>query len=95
MTTKTEQHTITIKTEAEKIWEEIRNLPIMMFGLPNQLVSMHCTPLTVEPSALYVSPRSSAVLPSLEEAIGNKYVVELSAGFLTIKRAPKTFATRK
>jgi hypothetical protein len=67
----------------------------MMFGLPNQIVSMHCTPKLVEPNTLYVITRSSAVLPSLEEVLGSKYVVELAAGYLTVKRAPKTFTPKK
>jgi hypothetical protein len=57
------------KTEAEGIWDEIRFLPIQMFGLPNQIVELHCTPLPVEPSHLYLTIRSSAALPSLESAL--------------------------
>jgi hypothetical protein len=58
-----------VKTEAEGIWDEIRFLPIQMFGLPNQMVEQHCTPLPVEPSHLYLTIRSSAALPSLESAL--------------------------
>ncbi len=57
------------KTEAEGIWDEIRYLTIQMFGLPNQIVELHCTPLPVEPSHLYLTIRSSAALPSLEAAL--------------------------
>lgn len=83
------QQTITIKPESDKIWEEIRSLPIQMFGLPNQLVAMHCQPVPVEPSSLYLMIRSQAVLPSLEAAIGNDYTVELVAGYVVVKRALK------
>jgi hypothetical protein len=78
-----------METEATKIWNEIRNLPIQMFGLPSQIVAMHCTPISVEPTKLYVKIASSATLPSLESAIGNKFVVELADTFVIIKRTPQ------
>jgi hypothetical protein len=78
-----------VKSEAEKIWSEIKDLPIDMFGLPNQFVSMHCTFVTVEPSQLYVTIRSSATLPSLEAAVAPHFVVELADKFVIVKRVPK------
>jgi len=87
---------VQIKQESDNIWEEIKGLPIDMFGLPNQFVSMHCTPVSVEPLNLYLLTRSPAVLPSLEMAIGDQYTVELVAGYVIIKRTIKVpFATRK
>ena len=76
-------------TEAQKIWNEIKDLQIQMFGLPEQSVSHHCTPVTVEPSKLYLVTRSSATLPSLETAIGSRFVVELADKFVIVSRAPK------
>lgn len=57
-----------VKTEAEKIWEEIQFLPIEMFALPNQVVAQHCEPLpfAIDPSRLFLTTRSTATLPSLE-----------------------------
>src|SRR5208282_4083855 len=46
------------------IWSEIQNVALQMFGLPGQIVSMHCTPVPIEPSKLYVSIRSQATLPA-------------------------------
>lgn len=54
--------------EAARIWEEIKDRPIEMFALPNQIVSDHVTPFPVDPSKLYCFIRSTAVLPSLEAA---------------------------
>ena len=54
------------KTEAQLIWDEIENLTIQMFGLPGQTVAHHCTQVTIEPTHLYVTIRSPAVLPALE-----------------------------
>ncbi|MDD5704268.1 MAG: hypothetical protein PHU23_19720 [Dehalococcoidales bacterium] len=77
-----------VKTEAEKIWDEIKNRPIQMFGLPDQYVFQHATFVTVEPTSLYVTIRSSATLPSLEAAIGPNFTVELADKFVIIKRVP-------
>lgn len=78
-----------VKTDADKIWDEIKGLQIQMFGLPNQFVSMHCTPVLVEPSRLYVTVRSTAALPSLEAAIAPRFTVELADKFVIIERAKK------
>ena len=78
-----------VKTEAEKIWDEIKFLPIQMFGLPSQVVANHCTFYPVEPSKLFVTIRSSATLPSLEAAIAPKFLVELVDKWVMITRAPQ------
>lgn len=59
------------KTESEKIWDEIKDLPIEMFAIPNQVVSQHCNPFQVEPTRLYLTIRSSATLPSLEASLNS------------------------
>ena len=78
---------VLIKSEAEKIWDEIKGLPIAMFGLPNQVVAQHCVVATVEPSQLYLLLKSSAVLPSLEASIAPKFTVELLGKYVAVKRA--------
>lgn len=73
------------KTEAEKIWEVIKNVQIDMFALPDQYVSKYCTPTVVEPSKLYVTFRGiGAVLPALEVALGKRYNVEAQDKFIVI-----------
>lgn len=86
--------TVTL-TEAQRIWEEIKNRPILMFGLPSQTVDQHCTFITVEPSGLYVTIRSSATLPSLETAISPDFTVELVDKFVVIRRTPKPLLPSK
>jgi hypothetical protein len=83
------------KTQTELIWAEIENLPIQMFGLPDQTVRMHVTPVTVEPSKLYCTIRSSATLPSLESALGSKFIVELADRFVIVARAPQPLVPNK
>jgi len=75
-------------TVAGEIWDEIKEKPIEMFALPDQQVFMHVHPVTVEPSKLYLRLNSSAVLPSLEAALGKKYVVELVDRWVTVSRTP-------
>lgn len=84
-----------VKTEAEKIWAEIQNRSIMMFGLPDQFVFQHCTVVNIEPSACYVTIRSSATLPSLEAAVAPDFTVELADKFVIIRRVPRPLIPSK
>lgn len=84
-----------VLSEADKIWNEIKDMPIAMFGLPGQAIFQHVTPVSVEPSALYVTIRSSATLPSLETAIQPMFTVELADKFVIIRRAPKPLISKK
>lgn len=84
-----------VMSEAEKIWLEIQNRAIMMFGLPSQFVFQHCTVVNVEPSACYVTIRSSATLPSLEAAVAPDFTVELADKFVIIRRVPKPLIPSK
>lgn len=74
-------------TVAGEIWSEIKEKDIEMFGLPNQTVQLHVKPVVVDPEKLYVTLNSSAVLPSLEVALGKKYTVELVDRFVVVARA--------
>jgi hypothetical protein len=74
-------------TPAGAIWDEIKDKPIEMFALPEQKVHMHCHPVDIEPSKLYLLTNSSSVLPSLEVAVGKGFVVELADRFVTVSRA--------
>lgn len=73
-------------TVAGQIWNEVKEKDIEMFALPGQKVYMHVHPVEVEPSKLYLTLNSSAVLPSLEVALGNKYFVELVDRFVVVAR---------
>lgn len=75
-------------TEAGNIWNEIRFKEIQMFALPGQTVAHYCKPVVVEPSKLYLLTTASAVLPSLEEAVGKNYVVESIDKYTVVSRKP-------
>jgi hypothetical protein len=74
-------------TESDKIWHEIKDKPIDMYSLPDQVVSDHCTPLPVDPNKLYLTLKSAAALPALEIALGVKFTFELAEKYVIIKRA--------
>ncbi len=73
--------------ESEKIWGEISNLPIQVFALAGQKVEQHVTKLLVPGKVLFLKLRATSVLPALEEAIGNKYTVEVADGYICVKRS--------
>lgn len=79
----------TLEGEAAAIWSEIKDKNIDMFALPDQKIHMHCRPLPVEPSKLYLLTSSSAVLPSLEVAVGKGFTVELNDKYTIVARAAK------
>lgn len=74
------------QTEADKIWLEIKNKKIDMFSLPSQVVSQYCKPAPIEPSKLYLIPSATSVLPALELALGESYVVDRIERFITVTR---------
>ena len=69
----------------EKIWQEIKDVQLQLFGLPNQTVQKHCQPQMVEPSRLYVTFSAGAVGPALETALRN-YNVEIDGKYIIIGR---------
>ncbi len=73
-------------TPAAKIWNEIKDLSIPLFALPNQLISNHCVPKLVNPNVLYVLISSSAVLPALESVISKTFDIELVDKYVVISR---------
>ena len=85
MTEKTVKETK--RTVANEIWDEISELPIAMFALPNQKVKDHLEMIPIPGKVLFAKPKSPAVTPSLEEAIGSGFAIEVTGkGYLQISR---------
>jgi len=91
--TKKEDSTVAVKevkesqkTQATKIWEEIKDLNLDMFSLPELSVEKHCKPVTVEPTKLYLTYTISSVLPALEAAIGPKYEIEQAQNYIIVSK---------
>lgn len=75
-------------SESEKIWEEVRNVKVDLWGLPNQTVEGAVHYLNVPGRDLLVKPKAGAALPQLELALGNKFTITQSAsGYLIIARS--------
>lgn len=75
------------KTNAEKIWEDIKDKEVNMFALPGQKISNFCSPVQIEPSKVYMTFTVSSFLPALEAALGSFYKVEMAGRFLTVAYA--------
>ena len=73
------------KTESDVLWEEVKNLPINIFSLPNQKVGAYLQKFK-HPGLLCVKPSGGAVLPALEEALGDKYTLEVNDMFWIIRK---------
>jgi hypothetical protein len=81
--------TMVEKTEADIIWNDIKNLDLNLYALKNQFVSLHCKPMQVEPTKLYLefdSYRKGIILPALEELVKNTYNVEQVDRFLVVSK---------
>jgi hypothetical protein len=68
-----QKQNLPVETGAQKLWDQIKNLPLEIFSLPNQLVQNHVTRESgIEkaiPDSLHLTLKSSAVLPALEETL--------------------------
>ena len=84
-----------VRAVSDVIWDEIQNVALQMFGLPGQIISMHCTPVSIEPSKLYVSIRSQATLPALEAALSERFTVEMVDKWVAIALKPAPLVPAK
>ena len=73
-------------SEDDVIWSEIKDVKLDIFGLPNQMVEMHCVKHLVEPSKLYITFRAGAILLALEAALGEKFEFGTSGKYTTLTR---------
>jgi len=71
-------------TVADMIWNAIKDKPIDVFALPNQIVSDYFKPVEIEPSKLYLSLSAPAAFPALETALGKSYVVDQDQKFVIV-----------
>lgn len=78
------------KLESEKIWDEIKDLPIDMFSLPNQKVSDHVVKKPLPGNKLYVTLNSSAVITALEAAVAGRFDLEQADKYIIISRRVKS-----
>jgi len=63
--------------DADLMWEELRNLPIEMFALPNQRVEDYLMRVAGIPNELYLKPNSPAALPSFETLLNGQTIIRV------------------
>jgi hypothetical protein len=85
-----------VQTEAEQLWNRIKDLPFEIFALPNQKLCNYAIrePLMekVYPNVLHLKIKISAVVPLLEEfllnvrlPVGKKFVIGEVSSYTTIQ----------
>ena len=78
------------QAESELIWNEIKDMSIDIFSLPNQKVSDHVNKLNIPGNQLMVTLNSTAALPALETAIVRRgFEVEQTPKYIIVKRIEK------
>lgn len=80
-----------VKTAADQIWNEIKDLRIEMFALPDQRVHMYCKPVSIDPNKLFLLASAGSVLTALELVVAPKYVVDKMDRFLVVTLTPSPF----
>lgn len=78
---------VIVKTAADQIWSEIKDLRIEMFALPDQRVHMYCKPVSIDPNKLFLLASAGSVLTALELVVAPKYTVEKMDRFLVVSLA--------
>lgn len=73
-------------SDADSIWEEIKDKKIEIFSLPSQTVSLHCKPVKVEPTKLYLVANATSLLPILETALGESFSIDRFDKYITVER---------
>lgn len=84
--TKPEVQVPPVKSTADKIWDDIKNVELEMFALPGQILSTYCSQVKVNPDKLYLEPKKNigALLPTLENVLIKKYTVERVDRFIVV-----------
>jgi len=77
-----------VKKDSVSLWEEIKNLKVNMFALPDQFVHSWCElmPGTDTEDSCLLKYKAQAFLPALEESLGKIYTVTLHNKYLEVKR---------
>ncbi len=86
--------TATTPTQAEQIWNEIKDKEIHMFSLPSQTVAKHCAPVLIDPSRCFLLFKASATLPALETAIGTDYECNIEHKYIVVSRKAKSLGSQ-
>ena len=76
------------ETESDKIWIELKNKPLNMYGMTDSVVEQYVTRYVADDRTLLVKLKVSGAMAALGEVLGNKFSHELMpGGFVSIQRA--------
>lgn len=76
------------QVESELIWNEIKDLSIDLFSLPNQKISDHVKKINIPGDQLLLTLNSSAALPALEISVNRRgFEVEQSQKYTIVRRS--------
>lgn len=76
------------RVESDLIWDEIKDILIDLYSLPNQKVADHVKKIKVPGDQLLLTLNSSAVLPALEIAINRRgFEIEQTEKYTIVRRA--------
>lgn len=89
-------------TEATTIWETIKNAPIDIYALPNQVVGNHVKREqkleAAVPDSVYLILKSAAVLPALEDSLNKvrldsdkRFEISQQSKYTVVKIVPKDY----
>ena len=76
------------KTNAEIIWDDIKNRNINMFSMICK-VSSYCNSIPLDPTRCFLTLKVSSVLASLEDELGKEYDFELIDKYVAISKKVK------
>lgn len=77
---------ITSVSIADAIWNQIKDINLNLFALPDQTVAKYCTPIPVEPTKLYLTVKVSSVLTALEDSLGKEFNFDAGGRFIIVTR---------
>ncbi len=69
--------TVSKKTKADVIWDQIKDLPVEIYALPDQTLKQHVERLQVTEDQVHLRIKSPAIVPALEESLSK---VKLARG---------------
>jgi len=91
MSNKNKKSDVKELTESQKIWNEIKELELEIFGLPNQKVKNHAKELlNISNTELYLTLKSTAAFAALEAALlkkGSPYTLKVVDKYTVVTRA--------
>lgn len=77
--------------KSDAIWDEIKDKTLSLYALPGQKVSTHVEKLPVPGDKLLVKLKSPAVLPALEEVLGDGFILTPNEKFIVVEKVESEF----